>query len=105
MVKYLYPLLDLNFMKIYQTSFQISGFEEPISHAPLVIVDGNISEEAIKCVCDMCATHQIPGEYTTNWSNPPPRPFQFSVARTPKPSNSIHLAFALLDSHSNWFTS
>ena len=75
MVKYLYPLLDLNFMKIYQTSFQISGFEEPISHAPLVIVDGNISEEAIKCVCDMCATHQIPGEYTTNWSNPPPDHF------------------------------
>ena len=40
---------------------QISAFEEPIKHSPLVMLDGNVTEEAIDHACHFCAANHIPG--------------------------------------------
>lgn len=42
------------------TPDNISAFEEPIKHAPLVMLDGNITQEAIDHACSFCATNHIP---------------------------------------------
>jgi len=41
--------------------FQILAFEEPIRHAPLVMLDSNISQEAIDHACSFCGENHIPG--------------------------------------------
>lgn len=41
---------------------KISAFEEPIKHAPLLMLDGNITQEAIDHACSFCAANHIPGK-------------------------------------------
>lgn len=41
---------------------QISAFEEPIKHAPLLMLDSNITQEAIDHACSFCAANHIPGK-------------------------------------------
>lgn len=50
---------DMDIHKVI-TPDNISAFEEPIKHAPLVMVDGNITEEAIDHACHFCAANHIP---------------------------------------------
>jgi len=42
--------------------WQISAFEEPLKHAPLVMLDANITQEAIDHACSFCAANHIPGK-------------------------------------------
>lgn len=50
---------DMEIHKVI-TPDNISAFEEPIKHAPLVMLDGNISQESIDHVCSFCAANKIP---------------------------------------------
>jgi hypothetical protein len=47
--------------KLYLCCCQVSGFEESIKNAPLVVVDGNISNETMEFVLQLCSQHNIPG--------------------------------------------
>ncbi|PFX11514.1 Pseudouridine kinase, partial [Stylophora pistillata] len=50
---------DMDIHKVISPD-HILAFEEPIKHAPLVMLDGNITEEAIDQVCYFCAANRIP---------------------------------------------
>ncbi|KAL9961537.1 hypothetical protein ACROYT_G030495 [Oculina patagonica] len=50
---------DMDIHKVISPD-NISAFEEPIKHAPIVMLDGNITEEAIDHACHFCAANHIP---------------------------------------------
>lgn len=50
---------DMNIHKVI-TPDNILAFEEPIRHAPLVMLDSNISQEAIDHACSFCGENHIP---------------------------------------------
>lgn len=50
---------DMDIHKVISPD-HIAAFEEPIKHAPLVMLDGNITEEAIDHACYFCAANHIP---------------------------------------------
>ncbi|XP_015750700.1 PREDICTED: pseudouridine kinase-like, partial [Acropora digitifera] len=50
---------DMNIHKVI-TPDNILAFEEPIRHAPLVMLDSNISQEAIDHACGFCGENRIP---------------------------------------------
>jgi len=50
---------DMDIHKVI-TPDNISAFEEPLKHAPLVMLDANITQEAIDHACSFCAANHIP---------------------------------------------
>lgn len=44
---------------------QVRQFEEEISRAPLVVMDGNLPQPTINYVLDLCGSCSVPGQYNT----------------------------------------
>ena len=63
---YLFQTTVVHSVSLIDLFCQISAFEEPIKHAPLVMLDGNITQEAIDHACSFCATNHIPGTKENN---------------------------------------
>ena len=65
-LQHVVSLLGKVFISFYQSMhfifWQISAFEEPLKHAPLVMLDANITQEAIDHACSFCAANHIPGK-------------------------------------------
>ncbi|KAL5014929.1 hypothetical protein ScPMuIL_009199 [Solemya velum] len=59
----------------------ISMFESEISSAPLVVVDGNVTPDAIACVCGLCWKHGVPVWFEPTDLKKAGKPFLTTVFR------------------------
>ena len=53
--------------------FQLSKYESDLSCASMVVIDGNISAEAMQYICELCDHTKVPGKkqktlYDVQWA-------------------------------------